>query len=326
MNQVTRPAGRRPLWAVSVAIFSLLTLPSVYAQSEVVIKGVRISSIPQASGGGHSLHGYVEHRFRVINQSDKARNVSIRLPGQSYSTNGHHVQSLTKGVRLEPLTQAILSLPQPPLNMPGSAASATVDGQTKPLNARLPDHVERHHSSRNATALVSKSVPSRAKTEVNRIRGTVFTIETNPTLWSENWLGYTRYDAVVVSDSDMTSARPAARQALTRYVSAGGTLLVVGESWTPPESWGELRKDVQSNLRVINKGFGVCFVGTAEDASKRDPMRPFVDQANSTGKRWKSRRSVSQAHGSFRVVEDLRIPVRGLLSIMVLFSILIGPV
>ncbi|MDE0040439.1 MAG: hypothetical protein OXT74_00235, partial [Candidatus Poribacteria bacterium] len=53
--------------------------------------------------------------------------------------------------------------------------------------------------------------------------------------WSTNWLGFSRYDGVVVTDEDVQQMPSDVQSALWRYVECGGALLVLGGNHLPDD-------------------------------------------------------------------------------------------
>jgi hypothetical protein len=152
--------------------------------------------------------------------------------------------------------------------------------------------------------------------------------------WSTNWLGFSRYDGVVVTGDDIRQMPPAVQSALRRYVECGGALLVLG-GLELPESW-ELRESQRSDpladsvgLVNYNIGFGQCIVSTETDTKglKSEQWREIVDSWVKTATPWQIGWSIEEANHRFPVVsKGLGVPVRGLFLLILLFAVAIGPV
>ena len=88
--------------------------------------------------------------------------------------------------------------------------------------------------------------------------------------WNTIWLGFSRYDGVIVTAEDIRQMPPDVQSALWRYVECGGALFVLGEQELP-ESWelkGSLKPELPTaaaGIAVYNVGFGQCIVSAAED-------------------------------------------------------------
>lgn len=150
--------------------------------------------------------------------------------------------------------------------------------------------------------------------------------------WSESWLAFTPFDLIVMARTDFAAMSPAAQGALRSYVEAGGGVAMLGAT--------ELPKELQSTgsttpaaLRPggMNRhylGFGQCAV--AESASITSLNRAQTDLlrelARECGQVWQSMPTEANANTEFPVIEDTRIPVRGIVFIMLAFILIVGPV
>ena len=165
--------------------------------------------------------------------------------------------------------------------------------------------------------------PGGASEEVNTIRA-----ESPVSEWSENWLAYTPFDAIVVSGPDMATITPAVFAALGSYVQSGGNIVFVGKG-DLPAAWHPARTKKIHDGSEFEIGFGNAFALNSENASAldtsvvqrlrgvvRDTIRYF-DSLPEDG---------NAANNVMPVVENIRIPTRGIVIIMLAFIILIGPV
>ena len=146
--------------------------------------------------------------------------------------------------------------------------------------------------------------------------------------WSENWLAYSPFDAVIVSSADVAAMTPAIFAALGNYLQAGGNIVLIGKDELPPAwhaaSTKKLHEGTESEI-----GFGSAFTFGTENpgaldvptvqrlrAVVRDTIRYFQSLPNDSG----------AANTLMPVVENLKIPTRGIVVIMLAFIIIIGPV
>jgi hypothetical protein len=142
--------------------------------------------------------------------------------------------------------------------------------------------------------------------------------------WGGNWIGYSRYDGVVVTGAEFASAPPEVRTALFQYAEAGGVLVVLGDAKVPP-SW---RKQTEiPGFRALDAGFGTAVIATSnfEKWGARAWEVMHASFAN-TAAPWQRVRTIADANLAFPVVEDTGIPVRGLFFLMVIFALVIGPI
>jgi hypothetical protein len=152
--------------------------------------------------------------------------------------------------------------------------------------------------------------------------------------WSSHWLGYTRYDGIVITYEDIhelqsgSNETRAALQALWQYAELGGVLLVLGPGKVPvPQAWQ--RHLVRSGgMDEYSVGFGKCLVAPDRNSKKWPQGRwTAIDTAvRATAMPWQSSKSLSDLNSTFPVVDNLGVPVIGLFVLMILFAIALGPV
>lgn len=146
--------------------------------------------------------------------------------------------------------------------------------------------------------------------------------------WSPNWLGYSRYDAVVLTADDLRAMPADVRTALGQYVECGGTLFILGTDPPLPGHWKP--EPVESlPLKGCAAGFGYCLIATEQDYMNMDEtaLTAAMNTWQKNAENWPKYRSAGEANKWFPVVDDMvGVPVWGLLALMVIFAIVIGPV
>ncbi len=161
--------------------------------------------------------------------------------------------------------------------------------------------------------------------------------------WSPRWLGYSRYDAVVLMEADLEGLErgpadsQAVRTALWQYVEAGGTLLVLGDGkdgaegpqprpLALPANWKSL-PEPRNGVRVCHGGFGLCLHVPNRDTGKWNPdtWREVTAGWSRTAGPSRSLPSVQDANQDLPIIDDLGLPVRGLFVLLLLFTVAIGP-
>jgi hypothetical protein len=146
--------------------------------------------------------------------------------------------------------------------------------------------------------------------------------------WSETWLAYSPFEAVVVNQGDLASVTPAVLAALDDYSQAGGNIVILGTGQLPPTWHAAQTRNLRGGAEN-ETGFGRVFAFLQEnpgalDASSvqrlrevvRDSVRYFQSLPGDS----------AAANGVMPVVENLKIPARGTVIIMLAFVIVIGPV
>jgi hypothetical protein len=307
-----------------------------------------------------SLHGYVEHRFLITNQStETSHEVKLTLPKvkqigtgnvqRTTYSNGNtftstvqatsYLRSVSRTVRVPPSATVPVSLLQPgPLG--GYNLEVTIDGRTQRDGVDLGVSQIRAFSNLS-TVLVSQNLSNDLLVSVRKAAQALGPqwnmysqwVPQETKGWSEQWLGYSSYDGVVVSRGELQAMGQAVRSALWRYVECGGSLLIVGPG-EPPEPWKrnpplQVKAFPQSRVPPLlsySVGFGECVVSPETDLKRLDPPQWLHIVTTWKAPPVQQFQSVTARNRAFPVVRDLSTPVRGLFVVMLLFAVIIGPV
>jgi hypothetical protein len=344
-------------------VLALFLCAPLYAAQDY--GSLRITVEPEPKPG--ASHGYTEYIFVVQNRStDRSHDVRLTMPRTHDSHGGEELREVSRSFQVGPGATARVSLlvPYHPAIMGGSATVA-IDGreQEETLTVHVAPGGSRYSS---LSPYVSKSYPGsgfgsafvlvssggarevlepleKLKEKISKgattgrpvfvnlsgaAQSTQFARSEIPIeTWSTNWLGYSRYDGIIVTADEMKKAPAGVQGVLIQYVQCGGSLLVLGE-WAVPASWKRTRDNLTRVTRY-DAGFGHCFIGT-DPAIKQWQSEPWDTLGNSwsnTAGPWRGQpRSVADADRTFPVVENLGVPVKGLFVLMLLFAIGIGPV
>ncbi len=277
-------------------------------------------------------HGYGEYRIAVSNRSLKdPHQVTLTLPQQSYSGG-----TVTRTITVEASSTVNVSL-FTSLALAGNGLGVEIDGQ--PQRDVVAVTLGGYGYESRPAVLISKGASTRAfetragtvlKNAEGKENFYAAKSETPVAEWSTNWLGYSSYDGVVLTAEEMRAMPEPAASALVRYAECGGTLLVIG-SWQVPQPW-RIEKEQDGALLTYNAGFGVCMV--SENAVVEGLSKPNWEAISNAWEQsqspWAPRATMTfdlaSANKLFPVTENVSIPVRGLLLIMLAFVILIGPV
>lgn len=152
--------------------------------------------------------------------------------------------------------------------------------------------------------------------------------ESSVSEWSENWLAYTPFELLMLNAADVDAMPPAIVNALGNYLAAGGNVVVFGKK-TVPEAWRSPGKTLWRDGTEHQVGFGRCLILDGENPAAVDPktVQTLRGLVNASAHYWQSLpRDGDAANGAFPVVANLKIPVRGIVVIMLAFIIVIGPV
>jgi len=338
--------------AFAVLLCALLMAASAYATDYGDIS-VKVETVTEA----HSSSGYDEYRVTIINRSPvKSHRVMVEMYKDSY---GEMVSNVRRSIAAAPSSAASVSM----FNPQGGGAGAwfvSIDGKRQ--NEAVTVDTSRtsawiSHSQSSFFALSSRDVEKKGlmndpavvegfKTGAGESDVAYLSYKSPISEWSENWLGYSGFDAVTLTAEEMREAPEAVRSALWRYAECGGSLLIIG-ACDIPEQWRSRRismvevedEDAEKegkklSLKLSSKtqsyhvGFGQV---TMIDAASVKSLLPGQWQAIKLG--WKGARQaeknyyeIDDINKVFPVIERIGIPVRGLFVLMLSFVVVIGPV
>ncbi|MCL2348532.1 MAG: hypothetical protein FWC50_09775 [Planctomycetaceae bacterium] len=161
----------------------------------------------------------------------------------------------------------------------------------------------------------------------------VWQSETPTSQWSDQWLGYTRFDCVVVNDSDMTEMKPEVFRALRRYVEMGGMLVVLNaKNWKTPEQWiSSGQNNGTTEYRALSGSVFLVADGTwtgTDDESAVGELRNRMTKVSAmwAGTMAMTGKTPQSFESSLPLGVSYQIPVRSLVVLVIFFTLLIGPV
>ncbi len=297
-------------------------------------------------------HGYGEHWFVITNRSPRSRTVTLTVPRNK--ARRADLRALTRTVDVPAAKTVDVSLWQPRLQMGGYGLEVKVDGRTLPPAPGHNVDTSYYHGTRDIRVLLSPTAsgnvaqfvreraggqapfsPHRPRNlAVQNLRGS----QNQEPTWSDNWLGYSGYNGIVFASKDWQAQPAPVQTALLRWVECGGALLILGP-WPAPKHWTTAVR-VDEGVSSYAVGFGECVVWTklpkevwpAEGWSPRAlrflgeswtmTSGPFLRMSSSGPFGF----TAGRANQMFPVVENVEVPVRGLLLLMLIFVVLIGPV
>ncbi len=326
---------------IIILIFGLLILkPGVLSAQRFGDIDITVHTHPEKT----SIHGYFEYRMTVFNQSiDTSHRVMIELPFDQQSPRGNYIRSIRRAVTVAPRAKAHVSIFQPSLPLRGHRGRISVDGVAiaKALDIKRSSHAS--YFNKKQVILVSRSLnrdnlesqlvnlfnsnPKRKKREKRKKPvETLIRAQYDIKAWSTHWLGYSRYDGVLMSAADWRGASQPVTTALTAYIKSGGSITILGDF--DPDAVANLKKrESQHDMAIYAAGFGRLIAAPAfrvdelNDAQLnymqhewRVSQLPFVQIANE-----------SMANKAFPIIEGFDIDLKALLLIMLVFVLLAGP-
>ncbi|HUX00354.1 MAG: hypothetical protein WBD63_02760 [Phycisphaerae bacterium] len=273
-------------------------------------------------------HGYREYRFTVRNYSTtRPHVVTVFLP-HDVDHGGSSLARITRSVAVGPDAAANVSLLQCSLGIGGDGAGFQVRGERTADRTYMDVSLDQHGwwnpyggaDEFDPVIFVGRGVAA-APNLGSPDDVTVGRAEQPVGQWSSDWLAYTAFDGVIVAGGEVGTMPPHVRLALVRYAECGGTLMVIGD-WELPAGWRRV-ETLPTGAVVYDAVFGRCIVGPSGSTGD---VSAFMASAQETLEPWRRIEDVLGAHRKFPVVEDLSVPVRGMMGLMLAFVVLIGPV
>jgi len=283
---------------------------------------------------GESCHGYIEYRVSLNNRSsNRSHRVNIEL--SNINSGVTELRKISRLLDIAPQSQANVSIFQPSLQFYSDRLNVEIDGLPQSDGVPIRTAYSGHGwGSKAPLILLSQSISIADCTSHPGLKPPTtyepaikfVNVAGSSAEWSRNWLGYTRYDGLMIPASDFNEAPAQIQAAIWKYVEVGGTLAVLGKIEIPVP-WASPSENIGS-YKEFPVGFGTCMMCSEKDMSSIDEitMKKIKDAWKKTLAPWERSYSTTNMYNTFPVVEGTAIPIRGMFLLMFLFTILIGPV
>ena len=323
------------LRASMILLFSLCAGSALAQKVEYPNHGITVSLNRPID---EPIHGYIEYRFEIRNESSDAHEVTITMPEYTYSRRTY-LREVKRTVKVEAHRTVSASLFETDFPvMRGQSIKISIDGDDQDSVLQYSFEGQRSYGGRSSSSpeyhlLISERARRILTGDLftnykNRVRGFAdaagFHEGGSVNDWSDQWLGYTGFGGILVTADDLQTMKPEVRSTIFRYVESGGRLVIFGK-YTLPKTWNQ----VPARLPTYEAAFGFCTVVEQNPLSinwLQQNWGTLHSKFYQTVTPWASIQSVSQAHYSFPVVDDISIPVRGLFVVVLVFGFIIGPV
>lgn len=289
-------------------------------------KGIEVRRSPSLPG--EHAHGYRGVEFLVVNRGMKSRNVTLCLRSKSGYYN--HITTISKSFTISAGGMIKAKFHQPALDLSQPVLDMVVDGY---FAHDIPDvHISSDSINRwdkKPILLVTKTIPGDISKLFDKIKKTdeveYFRTDVPVEEWGGDWLDLSRYDGILLDKRDMDDMPNAVKRALTAYVKLGGSVC----RFSTPSPKVDCQKLKGGGLSYRNDGFGVWVFSTL---NPEELDGPAVSKLFSV---WKESQdslcekvegNLDSAAKMFQVMKDVKVPVRMLLSIMIIYSFLLGPI
>ncbi len=151
--------------------------------------------------------------------------------------------------------------------------------------------------------------------------------EAGVTHWSETWLAYSPFDAIVLAQADIASMSPAVFGAIGNFLHAGGNVVLFGTS-DLPTAWHPWESDKMDGGVTYRIGFGRCFLFDTENPASldRSTIQTLRAATRESDLYWQSLPQDSGGGESALPVHGAtKVPARSSVFAMFLFVLIIGP-
>jgi hypothetical protein len=180
-------------------------------------------------------------------------------------------------------------------------------------------------SSENTAVAPSVSPPGSRSSDPNSIQ--CLRAESALSDWSDNWLAYTPFDVVVLGPGDLATMPAAVAEAIGDYLQAGGNVVIMGARGLPA-AWNGTTVDNLPDGTVTEAGFGHGFAIATTDPARLNSqtIHRLHGTITTFANYWAALPNDSAAaNANLPVVENLKIPIRGITVVMLLFIVIVGP-
>ncbi len=350
-------------WGAACLLFASLIFPWSPARAATQCGDIAVSPRPVA--GSHWDHGYVEYRIDLTNRS-AVRTHQVRLQVSFSGSSERVLESLFRQVELGPGASSTVSLFQPCLEAYGGGLSVNTGGRSYavPLSTMSPDfsgyavllasravhdrleplfapsdsgvgflppgpmgtiasHAPGHSTTAGGDAksasAASLSLPQHETIELVRADDRVG-------VWSPNWLGYSRFDGILISTAEWREAPAEVRGALLKFAECGGSLLFFGPDFAPPPEYVAAPLADGRGWQAWQAGFGIVAGGCDLDEALTQEHLNFLAAAVRGSLAPRSEVARSSWIQNMGLEQFMKMPA-GLMYLLVLgFAILAGPV
>jgi hypothetical protein len=288
---------------------------------------------PTAEGPVDELSwGYTEVGVRLWNRSTtQDHEVELILPAREDTRPYDYLARVSRRVHLPRHSSMTVSLYCPQIELGGADLAVVVDG--KRLKEALPlspgprggAYYYYSHRREKAPILVSNAVPASFRLEIERRYPEAYAFyrqwssAMNRARWSDNWLGYGCYAAVVLAEEDVGTLSPQVLAALRRYAECGGMVVLCGGDGKLPQTLTEGGRRLRGT-----QGYAVG-LGWVTTGLRWGSPGGWDSLASAWGGLGLTRQPPWATPDSSVLISPARVPTRGLFVVVLAFAVAMGP-
>jgi len=310
-----------------------------FAGSNHMVGDIRFTVLPTEEG--NTSRGYLDSRALVENTGNEKRSVTITSGQSRYLT-------VKRTITLAPKAKARLSLPCPPANGSSQIFSVRVHESGKYKDNIYAGSGSSNHSLySNGYAFIVldpldpdkfisglKPKPGSAPGSHRSSSGSSIWNQATSKKWSHGidqlsriWQGLARFDGIVMTRTILEGASAQTKQTLSEYILSGGNLIVFDATSNPLSFHSETTPQKKDGISIQACGFGhlILLADSAIDSFTTehcDAVRDHIQSRKITS----SRPQPLEIHRKLPVIDNVTIPLRSTFLLMLVFSIVAGPI
>lgn len=312
---------------------ALLLIPGIVFAETTLRVGKDIVVKGQPTFDHQVEHGYAEYRFTVENHSpDRSHRVRVALEAQQQNTG----LTIEKEVQVPPGEQLSFTMFANRYKN-YFEMTATVDGGRLHRSgfSEINNSFGPWFGNITTSLLASRTVNSDdLRNQIEYVSGFIFDqryslrrTDLPMEEWSDNWLAYSAFDAIILYSRDFETLPSGALSALRQYAENGGSLLIVGDMELPWRGRTIYLQEASQDSKTYAIGLGLCLIHRGTSTSFG-----WLEQTDILP--WEQTKSVFspveeplyEINSRFPVTDNLTMPVRGFLLLVSLFALVAGPV
>ena len=282
---------------------------------------------------GSSGHGSRQVDFVVTNRASVPRTVKLinsAVRSNSYQPSLNEIIIVAKvpansGIKIPVFTPCVV--------IPDSRLSLVVDDAIRKLDPPLQERLNYYspYTRGNSVLLVRGAIlPKVIKSGGhNQNQWLLNTCGVPESEWSSYPQAYSRFDLIAITDDSLDEMSEPIKKALLRYAELGGILFIQGsgKAFEIPTPWGKSSKKIRK-MTVWNVGYGRVAIAPRDNKKLESSWQELKDICNPVRNRLceASAQNAYNINQRFPIIEKMQISPLVLLVILIIFTIIIGPV
>lgn len=302
-----------------------------------------------------SNHGYTEISFTVVNNSfSKAHVVELFFPENvnNFRNSSVYLEKISRTMTIQPNSKLKFILYQPNYPVYGHSCKIKIDGKLQfksialwpvkfihlnyysnfPYCVLISQSISKDLNLRIKNPYKSKYKSKRRKYKKKKEAFFFYRNLRNLSDWNSNWLSLSKYDGIIIHKNDIERKPATAKIALQNYTRCGGIVIFCGfkgEQFFDDIASLDHNKVINDSVqfRVIEYGFGkIIEVPINYKKWSNNTKSQIRSSIKETNEALTHSMRVLEANNKLPVVKSMKLPIRGLYILLIVFVFLIGPI